>query len=90
MVYHVGLTSSDPLLTKKDWFYNSKEWECFLLEDPKEMESVRKCTKTARPLGNKSFIENGAVANQNFRRIFRNSNFFETLVHLGKLTFQKN
>ena len=30
------------------------------------------------------------VANQTFRRIFRNSNFFETDVHLGTLTFQKN
>ncbi len=33
---------------------------------------------------------NETVANQTFRRIFRNSNFFETHVHLGTLTFQKN
>jgi hypothetical protein len=29
-------------------------------------------------------------ANQTFRRTFGNSNFFETHVHLGTLTFQKN
>ncbi len=33
---------------------------------------------------------NETVANQTFRRIFRNSNFFETHEHLGTLTFQKN
>ena len=32
----------------------------------------------------------GTVANQLFRRTFRNSNFFGTHVHLGTLTFQKN
>jgi len=32
----------------------------------------------------------GTVANQTFRRTFRNLNFFETHVHLGTLTFQKN
>ena len=31
----------------------------------------------------------GTVANQLFRRIFRNSKFFGTHVHLGTLTFQK-
>ena len=35
-------------------------------------------------------IYNGTVANQTFRRTFRNSYFFETHVHLGTLTFQKN
>ena len=30
------------------------------------------------------------VANQLFRRIFRNSDFFQTHVHLGTLTFEKN
>ena len=31
--------------------------------------------------------DNGAVANQLFRRTFRNSKFFKTHVHLGTLTF---
>ena len=30
------------------------------------------------------------VANQLSHRIFRNSDFFQTHVHLGKLTFEKN
>lgn len=32
--YHVGLKPDDILLTKKNWFYNHKEWKKFLLEDP--------------------------------------------------------
>jgi hypothetical protein len=32
---------------------------------------------------------NESVANQAFRRTCRNSDFFETHVHLGTLTFQK-
>ncbi|MDX2082366.1 MAG: transposase [Rickettsiales bacterium] len=55
--YHVGIRSKDPLLTKKDWFYSNKEWQDFLLEDPKEIDLVRKFTKTGRPLGNKKFLE---------------------------------
>ena len=35
-------------------------------------------------------VSKGTVANQTFRRTFGNSNFFETHVHLGTLTFQKN
>jgi hypothetical protein len=31
-----------------------------------------------------------SVANQTFRRTFRNSDFFQTHVHLGTLTFEKN
>ncbi len=34
-------------------------------------------------------FDDGTVANQTFRRNFRNSKFFETHVHLGTLTFQK-
>ena len=55
--YHVGLKSQDSLLTKRDWFYGCKEWKDFLLQDPKEIDSVRKFTKTGRPLGNKNFLE---------------------------------
>lgn len=56
--YRVGMRSQDPLLSKKDWIYNSKDWKSFLSEDPKEIESVRKFTRTGRPLGNKMFVEN--------------------------------
>ena len=35
-------------------------------------------------------LDNGTVANQLFRRIFRNSDFFQTHVHMGTLTFEKN
>ena len=34
-------------------------------------------------------FDSGTVANQLFRRIFCNSKFFGTHVHLGTLTFQK-
>ena len=55
--YHVGIKSNDPLLTKNDWFYGHKEWKDFLFEEPREIDLVRKFTKTGRPLGNKNFLE---------------------------------
>jgi NAD(P)H-quinone oxidoreductase subunit 5 len=36
-----------------------------------------------------TFLDKGTVANQPFRRTFRNSKFFETHVYLDTLTFQK-
>jgi len=55
--YRVGVKSKDFLLTKKDWIYDHAEWKNFLLEDPEEMEMVRKFTRTGRPLGSKKFLE---------------------------------
>jgi putative transposase len=56
--YRVGMKSKDPLLTKKDWIYSQEEWRGFLTEDPKEMDSIRKSTRTGRPLGSREFTEN--------------------------------
>lgn len=55
--YRVGMRLEDNLLTKKDWFYGHQKWRNFLLEDPKEIDSVRSFAKTGRPLGNENFVE---------------------------------
>ncbi len=55
--YHVGQILTDPLLAKKDWYFSSKEWQEFLLQESAETDAIRKCTKTGRPIGDKQFIK---------------------------------
>ena len=55
--YHVGKILTDPLLTKRDWHFNNKEWQEFLLEESVEIDVIRKCTKTGRPVGDKEFVK---------------------------------
>ena len=55
--YHVGEVSHDKLLTKLDWHYDVDDWKIMLQENLKQIDSIRKNTRTGRPLGNKGFIE---------------------------------
>jgi putative transposase len=56
--YHVGSIKTDPLLTDKTWHHSPKEWKELLREEAKEIELIRRSTKTGRPSGNEEFIKN--------------------------------
>jgi putative transposase len=58
--YHTGFKSTDPLIDydcHSVLGINMEEWQKFLQSDSPEMESIQKKTKTGRPCGSKSFVD---------------------------------
>lgn len=60
--YHIGERLTDPLLTKKDWYCTHKQWKDILLEEVKEIDKIRKSTRTGRPMGSDAFVKKLEVA----------------------------
>ena len=55
--YHVGLVSSDILVTDTDLLSEITDWKNYLSEGDNEIENIRLTTRTGRPLGTQAFLE---------------------------------
>lgn len=56
--YHVGAVESDALVSTREagGVIGQEDWKALLESDPEEMASLRRSTRTGRPLGDERFI----------------------------------